>query len=102
MARLKLVIVGGGITGLAAAHRAVEVARERSTALDLTVIEARARLGGTIATERAGGFLIEAGPGSLLSEKPWALALCRRLGPGDPPVRTGGRVRNAFVGPARR
>src|SRR2546427_6994499 len=62
MARLKLVIVGGGITGLAAAHRAVEVARERSTALDLTVIEARARLGGTIATERAGGFLIEAGP----------------------------------------
>src|SRR2546428_6691738 len=62
MARLKLVVVGGGITGLAAAHRAVELARERSTALDLTLIEARAGLGGTIATERAGGFLIEAGP----------------------------------------
>src|SRR2546425_6118290 len=61
MARLKLVVVGGGITGLAAAHRAVELARERSTALDLTLIEARAGLGGTIATERAGGFLIEAG-----------------------------------------
>ena len=69
MARLKLVVVGGGITGLAAAHRAVELARERSTALDLTLIEARARLGGTVATERAGGFLIEAGPDSFLSEK---------------------------------
>src|SRR5213594_2047908 len=97
MARLKLVIVGGGITGLAAAHRAVEVARERSTALDLTVIEARARLGGTIATERAGGFLIEAGPDSFLSEKPWALGLCRRLGVEDRLVRTDDRFRKVFV-----
>src|SRR5881296_2365543 len=97
MARLKLVIVGGGITGLAAAHRAVEVARERSTALDLTVIEARARLGGTIATERAGGFLVEAGPDSFLSEKPWALALCRRLGVEHRLVRTDDRFRKVFV-----
>src|SRR5437870_7195573 len=97
MARLKLVIVGGGITGLAAAHRAVELTRERSTALDLTVIEARARLGGTIATERAGGFLIEAGPDSFLSEKPWALGLCRRLGVEDRLVRTDDRFRKVFV-----
>ena len=97
MARLKLVVVGGGISGLAAAHRAVELARERSTALDLTLIEARARLGGTIATERAGGFLIEAGPDSFLSEKPWALALCRRLGVEDRLVRTDDRFRKVFV-----
>jgi oxygen-dependent protoporphyrinogen oxidase len=97
MARLKLVVVGGGITGLAAAHRTVELARERSTALDLTLIEARARLGGTIATERAGGFLIEAGPDSFLSEKPWALALCRRLGVEDRLVRTDDRFRKVFV-----
>src|SRR3989442_7198131 len=97
MARLKLVVVGGGITGLAAAHRAVELARERSTALDLTLIEARAGLGGTISTERAGGFLLEAGPDSFLSEKPWALALCRRLGIEDRLVRTDDRFRKAFV-----
>src|SRR5881296_3531012 len=97
MARLKLVVVGGGITGLAAAHRAVELTRERSTALDLTLIEARARLGGTVATERAGGFLIEAGPDSFLSEKPWALALCRRLGVEDRLVRTDDRFRRIFV-----
>src|SRR3989449_10166628 len=97
MARLKPVVVGGGITGLAGAHRAVELARERSTALDLTLIEARAGLGGTIATERAGGFLIEAGPDSFLSEKPWALALCRRLGVEARLVRTDDRVRRTFV-----
>src|SRR3989454_5516448 len=97
MARLKLAVVGGGITGLAAAHRAVELARERSTALDLTLMEARARLGGTIATEHAGGFLIESGPDSFLSEKPWALALCRRLGVEDRLVRTDDRFRKVFV-----
>jgi protoporphyrinogen/coproporphyrinogen III oxidase len=97
MARLKLVVVGGGITGLAAAHRAVEVARERSTELELTLVEARDRLGGTIATERAGGFLVEGGPDSFLSEKPWALALCRRLGIEHRLVRTDDRFRKVFV-----
>jgi protoporphyrinogen/coproporphyrinogen III oxidase len=89
--------VGGGIAGLSAAHRAVEVARERGIALDLTLIEARERLGGTIASERADGFLIEAGPDSFLSEKPWALALCRRLGIEDRLVRTDDRFRKVFV-----
>ena len=49
---MKLVVVGGGITGLAAAHRAVELAGERGLALDLALLEAGDRLGGTIATER--------------------------------------------------
>jgi len=97
MARLKLVVVGGGITGLAAAHRAVELARERSAELELTLVESRDRLGGTIATERAGGFLVEAGPDSFLSEKPWALALCRRLGVEHRLVRTDDRFRTVFV-----
>ncbi len=94
---MKLVVVGGGITGLAAAHRAVELARERSAALELTLVDSRDRLGGTIATERAGGFLVEAGPDSFLSEKPWALALCRRLGVEHRLVRTDDRFRKVFV-----
>lgn len=96
-ARLKLVVVGGGISGLAAAHRAVELARERSTELEVTLVEARDRLGGTIATERTGGFLVESGPDSFLSEKPWALALCRRLGVEHRLVRTDERFRKVFV-----
>src|SRR3989442_8226404 len=94
---MRLVGVGGGIRGLAAAHHALELARERRIALELTLVEARERLGGTIATERAGGFLIEAGPDSFLSEKPWALALCRRLGLEDRLARTDDRYRKAFV-----
>ena len=76
---MKLVVVGGGVTALAAAHRAMELARERRVDLDVRVVEARRRLGGTIVTERADGFLVEAGPDSFLSEKPWALALCRSM-----------------------
>ncbi len=93
----RLVVVGGGIGGLAAAHRAAELARERGEPVELTLVESRARLGGTIATERADGFLIESGPDSFLSEKPWALALCRRLGVEDRLVRTDDRFRKTFV-----
>jgi oxygen-dependent protoporphyrinogen oxidase len=95
--RLSLVVVGGGVTGLAAAYRATELARERGVDLDLKVIEARGRLGGTIASERVDGFLVEAGPDSFLSEKPWALALCRRLGVESQLVRTDDRFRKVFV-----
>jgi len=94
---VKLVVVGGGITGLAAAHRAVELARERGLPLEITLLEARDRLGGTIATELSDGFLVEAGPDSFLSEKPWALALCRRLGVEDRLVRTDDRFRKVYV-----
>src|SRR5207247_8844615 len=90
-------VIGGGISGLAAAYRAGELAALQGTPLDLTLIEARSRLGGTISTERAGGFLGEAGPDSFLSEKPWALALCRRLGLEDRLARTDDRYRKVFV-----
>ena len=96
-APMRVVVVGGGITGLAAAHRAVELARERSSGLQLTLVDSRDRLGGTIATEHAGGFLVEAGPDSFLSEKPWALALCKRLGVEHRLVRTDDRFRKVFV-----
>src|SRR5262245_17240535 len=94
---MRLVVVGGGVTGLAAAHRAVELARERNIPLELTLLEARDRLGGTVETERTGDFLIETGPDSFLSEKPWALALCRRLGLEDRLVGTDDRFRKTFV-----
>jgi oxygen-dependent protoporphyrinogen oxidase len=94
---VKLLVVGGGIAGLAAAHRATELARERGIALELTLLEARDRLGGTIGSERVDGFLVETGPDSFLSEKPWALALCRRLGVEDRLVPTDDRFRKVFV-----
>ncbi len=94
---MRLIVVGGGIAGLAAAHRAVERAREIGRPLELTVLEAGGRLGGTIRTERIGDFVVECGPDSFLSEKPWALALCRRLGVEGRLVGTNDRMRRNFV-----
>jgi oxygen-dependent protoporphyrinogen oxidase len=94
---VKLAVVGGGVAGLAAAHRAVELARERGVSLELALFEAGDRIGGTIQTERHEGFLVEGGPDSFLSEKPWALALCQRLGLEDRLIRTDDRFRRTYV-----
>ena len=94
---MRLAIVGGGIAGLAAAHRAVELARERGQRLELALFEAGDRLGGTIQTDRYEGFLVECGPDSFLSEKPWALELTKRLGIEDRLVRTDDRFRRIYV-----
>ena len=94
---MKLAVVGGGIAGLAAAHRAVELARERGRRVELALFEAGDRLGGTIQTDRYEGFLVECGPDSFLSEKPWARELCTRLGIEDRLVRTDDRFRRTYV-----
>jgi protoporphyrinogen/coproporphyrinogen III oxidase len=75
-----IVIVGGGIAGLAAAHRLQELSRDRELPLRFTLLEASGRVGGTLGTEHRDGFLLELGPDSFISEKPWALALCQRIG----------------------
>lgn len=82
-AALRVAVVGGGIAGLAAAHRLVELAGEQGRRVEVQLFEAGSRLGGTIATERTDGFVIENGPDSFLSEKPAALRLCERLGATD-------------------
>ena len=97
MTALRIVVVGGGMAGLAAAHRLVEVTAERGPALTLTLLEAAPRLGGTIHTERVDGFLVESGPDSFISEKPWALALAERLGLGPRLQRTEDRFRRTYV-----
>ena len=70
-------IVGGGITGLAAAY---ELERR---GLQVRVLEATTRVGGVIVTERFDGWVVDAGPDSLLVQKPAAVALCRELGLAD-------------------
>ncbi len=72
----RVVIVGGGIAGLAAAYRLAQTAPD----LPVSVIEGEARLGGKIVTERVDGFVIEGGPDSFLSLKPRGVGLCQALG----------------------
>jgi oxygen-dependent protoporphyrinogen oxidase len=90
-ARGRVVVVGGGIAGLAAAHRLVERGR------DVVLLEACERLGGTLATERSGGFTLEVGGDAILTEKPWAVELCRRIGFADQLVGTREGERKTFV-----
>jgi len=75
----RIAIVGGGISGLAAAF-ALEERRRAGEALEFVVYESSPRFGGVLFTEQVEGCLIEAGPDSFLTEKPWAADLCRRLG----------------------
>src|SRR5262249_57396717 len=55
------------------------------------------RVGGAIRAERVGGFLLEAGPDSFISEKPWALALAQRIGLGSRLCATDDRYRRTYV-----
>ena len=93
----RIIVVGGGIAGLAAAHRLLEISQENNFALEILILEAGPRLGGSIFTERVGEFLVEAGPDSFISEKPWALGLCERLGLGSRLVSTNPTRQSVFV-----
>ena len=76
----RVVVIGGGVAGLAAAHRLTELSKENSLPIEIVLVESTARLGGSIATEQIGDYLVEAGPDSFITEKPWALQLCERIG----------------------
>ena len=75
-----IIVIGGGISGLAAAHRLTELCRAGHGELRVTLLEASDRLGGVIATEHTGNLLLELGPDSYITDKPAALRLCERLG----------------------
>jgi oxygen-dependent protoporphyrinogen oxidase len=77
--RPHVVVIGGGITGLAAAYRLAHDAPHAR----VTLIEADERLGGKIATEQRDGFVIEAGPDSFLAAKPRGAGLAAELGLSD-------------------
>jgi protoporphyrinogen/coproporphyrinogen III oxidase len=85
------VVIGGGISGLSAA---LALQQERRPYL---LLEASGRLGGVIRTETQDGFLLEAGPDSMLAQKPQAIALCRELGLGERLVPTNPDKRAVYV-----
>jgi oxygen-dependent protoporphyrinogen oxidase len=94
---MRLVVVGGGVTGLAAAHRAAELATERGVALQLLLLEAGERCGGLLRTTRREGFVLEHGPDSMITDRPWGVALARRLGLEGELIGTRGEHRRSFV-----
>lgn len=92
-----IVIVGGGISGLAAAHRLTELATSERQHLEITLLEQSSRLGGILQTSCRDGFVIERGPDSFISEKPEAISLARRLGIGSRLIQTNSFHRRSFI-----
>jgi oxygen-dependent protoporphyrinogen oxidase len=82
-AEKRIVVIGGGVAGLTAAYRIARLARERGVAISLTLLEASARIGGVIDTSTRDGIVMELGPDSIITDKPWALDLCREIGLGE-------------------
>jgi oxygen-dependent protoporphyrinogen oxidase len=93
----RIIIIGGGITGLAAAHRLIELRTQSDEPLSLTILEAGQRLGGIIHTEERDGFLIERGPDSFISEKPEALELANRADLASNLIETNEKHRRSFI-----
>ncbi len=93
----KIVIVGGGISGLTTAYYLEQQANQKGQAIHTTVIEEAPILGGKIATERSGNFITEGGPESFVTRKREAWELCQELGLGDQLVGTTERGKNYIL-----
>ncbi len=92
-ANRRVAVIGGGITGLAAAHRL----RELDPAIDVTLFEAGDRLGGVLQTEHRDGYLLELAADNFITSVPWAIDLCRRIGLADELLPTNEANRRALV-----
>ena len=96
-----VVIVGGGIAGLSAAWYLQREAQAAGSGLRYVLLEESNRWGGHILTEQvdtpAGRFIVEGGPDSFITQKPWGVQLARELGLGDRLLGTNDAMRKVFV-----
>jgi len=76
---MRIAIIGGGISGLSAAFY-LEQERAKGAPIEYTLFESSDRLGGVMFSDRIGDCVVEGGPDSFLTEKPWAAQLCAELG----------------------
>lgn len=93
----RVAIIGAGIAGLSTAYYLYKLSRQRGRSLEIILLEKEARLGGSILTEKSDDLLIEGGPDCFLSEKPWALQLCRELNLEGDLVGTNQQTRRTFI-----
>ena len=80
--KVDCVIVGGGISGLSAAYEL------QSRGMSFVLLEGAPRFGGVIRTEHVDGFVVDAGPDALITQKRAAIALCEELGVATAPARS--------------
>ena len=89
----RVAIIGGGITGLATAHRLISLDPQ----VEVTIFESSDRLGGIIQTVQQAGFLIELGPDSFITNKPGGMQLCEEVGFSDQLIATDETYRRSLV-----
>ncbi len=95
---MKVAIVGAGVSGLSSAHYLRKLCREGSVPLELVLFESSARPGGVLDTVKTGDMVLELGPDSFITSKPWALDLAKELGLEDSLLEVGyGQRKNTFV-----
>jgi oxygen-dependent protoporphyrinogen oxidase len=92
----RVAIIGGGVSGLSAAFT-LEKHRRAGASLEYVVYESTTRLGGVLVTECVDGCLVEAGPDSFLTEKPWASDLCREVDLGDQLIGSNDADRKTYI-----
>lgn len=88
---MRVCVIGGGISGLTAAYRLQQLGAE------VELLEGASRGGGLLGTERVDDCVVETGPDSILTEKPWALSLAQELGLHDEIIATRRGQRGAFL-----
>ena len=76
----RIIVIGGGISGLAAAWKILQSLRKSGQPFDLQLLESSPRAGGALQSVARDGFLLEMGPDCFISEKPRGVGLCRELG----------------------
>ena len=92
----RIAIIGGGISGLSAAYT-LEEKRQSGTSVEYVLFESSPRLGGVLVTDHVDGCIIEAGPDSFLTEKPWAADLCAKIGLGDQLIGSNDSDRKTYI-----
>src|SRR6266850_4882452 len=92
-----VVVVGGGIAGLAIAWELITRPGLLPEGAGVEVLEAAPRAGGNIRTERRDGYLCEWGPAGFLDDAPATLAVCNQLGVGSRLTRANEHAKRRFV-----
>lgn len=95
--RRRVVVIGGGITGLTVCYRLYRESQARGMPLDITLVEAHERPGGVIETSHEQGLLIEHGPDCFITSKPWGVQLCEELGLAEQLIGTSTQHRQSFI-----
>lgn len=93
----RVAVIGGGFSGLSAAHRLIELCETAETPLELTLFDSASHSGGVVGTREIAGYRVELGADSFITNKPWAVDLCRRLGLEDRLIPTDAAFRRSLV-----